>query len=145
MRPTRSIGCHPAHRRRGASALEFALILPLAITIVFGCVDFGRFAHKYIAVTNAARVGAGFASFNPVTATTLPAWQQAIREAIEAELSGLCAAGEITIAPPVVTTEPDGLKRVRVEVSCPFETLVQWHLLPQSMTLTRAVEMRVIR
>jgi Flp pilus assembly protein TadG len=44
-------------RRRGASATELAIILPLFITIVLSCVDFGRFAYTYIAVSNAARAG----------------------------------------------------------------------------------------
>ena len=43
--------------RRGVTAVEFALILPLLMTIVLGCVDYGRFAYDYIAVTNAARAG----------------------------------------------------------------------------------------
>jgi Flp pilus assembly protein TadG len=41
--------------RRGAAAVEFALILPLLVTLVLACVDFGQFAYNYIAVTNAAR------------------------------------------------------------------------------------------
>ena len=50
--------------RRGHAAVEFALILPLLVTIIFACIDLGRFAHTYIAVTNAARAGAGFGSSN---------------------------------------------------------------------------------
>ncbi len=41
--------------RRGVAATEFALILPLFLLIVLGCIDYGRFAHTYIAVTNGAR------------------------------------------------------------------------------------------
>ena len=45
-------------RRRGVSAVEFALILPLLLTLVGGAVDFGRCFYTHIAVTNAARAGA---------------------------------------------------------------------------------------
>jgi hypothetical protein len=131
--------------RRGASAVEFALILPVVITIVLGCVDFGRFAYTYIAVTNAARVGASFGSRNPVTSVTRPLWEQELRDAVEAEMGSAFDPGQITIPSPVITLEPGGLKRVHVEVSYPFETLVSWPLLPSNIVLTRAVEMRVIR
>jgi len=43
---------------RGQSLVEFALILPLFLVIVFGIVDFGMAFHSYITVTNAAREGA---------------------------------------------------------------------------------------
>jgi Flp pilus assembly protein TadG len=133
-----------ARRRRGAAALEFALVLPLLITIVLGCVDFGRFAYTYIAVTNAARVGAGFGSSKPFTLVTRSIWQQQIRQAVVNEMGTPFESAEITMPAPVVTTESGGLKRVHVEVSYPFRTLVTWPGIPNDMTLTRAVEMRVI-
>jgi Flp pilus assembly protein TadG len=57
MPPAGSAGRSP-RRRRGAAAAELAMILPLMLILVLGCVDFGRFAYSYIAVTNAARAGA---------------------------------------------------------------------------------------
>ena len=131
--------------RSGAAAIECAIILPVLVTIVFGCVDFGRFAHSYIAVTNAARAGAGFASFHPYTTTTKAAWEQKTREAIEEELSGVLDITKVTIPAPIVSTDANGLQRVRIEVTYAFETAVQWPLLPQSVPLGRAVEMRFIR
>ena len=132
-------------RRRGVSAVEFALILPLLVTIVLGCVDFGRFAYYYISVTNAARVGAGFASFHPVTAATEPAWQQQLMQAVLNEMpEPLFDHAQLTI--PLATVVEDGnFKRAQVTVSYPFQTLVSWPALPSPIILTRKVEMRVIR
>ena len=44
--------------QRGASAVEFALVLPLLLFIVFGIIDFGWLFYVDIQVTNAAREGA---------------------------------------------------------------------------------------
>jgi Flp pilus assembly protein TadG len=43
---------------RGASAVEFALVLPILLLIVFGIVDFGRAYNAQIALSEAAAQGA---------------------------------------------------------------------------------------
>ena len=45
------------HDDRGASAVEFALLLPVLLLIVFGIVDFGRAFNAQITLTQAAREG----------------------------------------------------------------------------------------
>lgn len=49
-----------AHRRtarseRGAAAVEFALVMPILIALVFGMIDFGWAINRYTVVNNAAR------------------------------------------------------------------------------------------
>lgn len=44
--------------RRGAAALEFALLLPLFLLIIFGILEFGRALMVYQVTTNAAREAA---------------------------------------------------------------------------------------
>ena len=95
----------PAHRRRrGVTAVEFALILPLLMTIVLGCVDYGRFAYDYIAVTNAARAGASYAIMNNYSPSTLATWQTGVRQAARDEMalqSGY-VSGNLTVPDPDV-------------------------------------------
>jgi hypothetical protein len=43
------------HGDRGAAAVEFALVLPILVLIIFGIVDFGRLLHAQIVVSEAAR------------------------------------------------------------------------------------------
>src|SRR5262245_21138010 len=43
---------------RGATAIEFALLFPLLMLIVFGIIDFGRVLNAQITLTQAAREGA---------------------------------------------------------------------------------------
>jgi Flp pilus assembly protein TadG len=45
-------------RDRGAAAVEFALLLPLLLILVFGIIDFGRMLNAQITITEAAREGA---------------------------------------------------------------------------------------
>ena len=55
----------PARRApqdRGAAAVEFALLLPLLMLLVFGIVDFGRALNAQITLTQAAREGARMAA-----------------------------------------------------------------------------------
>jgi Flp pilus assembly protein TadG len=44
--------------RRGASAVEFAIVLPLLILLLFGIVEFGLLLYDKAVLTNASREGA---------------------------------------------------------------------------------------
>jgi Flp pilus assembly protein TadG len=128
-----------------------AVILPVLMTIVLGCVDFGRFAYNYIAVTNAARAGASYAIMNNYSPTTAPTWRAGVRQAAKDEMeqqAGYIAAN-LTVPDPEVIVDANALRRVRVTASYPFSTLVNWNWpglrIPGSFNLTRRVEMRLIR
>ncbi|MFG2056849.1 TadE/TadG family type IV pilus assembly protein [Micromonospora sp. NPDC048930] len=43
---------------RGAAAVEFALLLPVVLLIIFGIIDFGRMLNAQIVISQAAREGA---------------------------------------------------------------------------------------
>src|SRR5215210_6714678 len=124
--------------RTGAVLVEFALILPILFTIVLAAIDFGRFAHSHIAVTNSARVGAGYACMHPYTTGTQSLWEAKIREAAKNEMQGVVNYDDIllTMTSPQVTTDSDGQKRVRVEVKYPFQTLITWPFVPSSFLMT---------
>lgn len=52
---------------RGQSLVEFSLILPILMILVFGILDFGLGLRSYISLSNAVREGARYASVgNPV-------------------------------------------------------------------------------
>ena len=59
-------------RDRGTATVEFALVVPLLLLLVFGIIDFGRMASDHVQLTAAARAaalaGAARASFG--TAST---------------------------------------------------------------------------
>jgi hypothetical protein len=49
----------------GAAAVEFALILPLVVLLVFGLIDFGRLFFVKISLTSASREAARISTFYP--------------------------------------------------------------------------------
>ena len=49
---------------KGASAVEFALILPILLMLIFAIFQFGIAYNNYIALTHAAREGARLAAVN---------------------------------------------------------------------------------
>ncbi|MGH2384669.1 MAG: TadE/TadG family type IV pilus assembly protein [Candidatus Limnocylindria bacterium] len=53
-----------SHSRRGQSVVEFALVLPILLILLVGAIDLGRVFFGWVALTNAARVGANFAADN---------------------------------------------------------------------------------
>ena len=57
-------------RRRGQALVEFALVLPVFLLIVFGIIDGGRLIFTYNTVSNAARNGARVAIVNQSTSGT---------------------------------------------------------------------------
>jgi Flp pilus assembly protein TadG len=51
-----------AAKDRGAAAVEFALLLPVLLLLVFGIIDFGRALNAQITLTQAAREGSRLAA-----------------------------------------------------------------------------------
>ena len=153
------------YRRRGASAAELAIILPVFVTIILGCVDFGRFAYNYIAVSNAVRAGAAWAMMNPpsnmgpgpAAGVAVPTgWQTSLTTAVSNEMSlqpgfqsGSLTVGTVT---PVLNAD-NTTYRFTVTATYPFTTVVTWNFsvfgttlgIPNSLTLASSVTTRFIR
>jgi Flp pilus assembly protein TadG len=132
--------------RNGASAAELALLLPLLMLLILGCIDFGRFAYSYIAVSNAARAGAGYGAVNPYTNGTYATWQSLVRQAVVDEITQNqhFDPSQLTVTANGVS-EGSGLWRAEVTASYPFRTVINWVGIPHTMTLRRTVVMRGIR
>ncbi len=82
------------HRRRdrGAAAVEFALVLPMLLIVVFGIIDFGRMLNAKIVLTQAAREGSRAA---------------AVGTQVDGETWANNAAAGLGINPPVVVSCTD--------------------------------------
>ena len=52
----------PDRADRGAAAVEFALVLPVLLLVLFGLIDFGRALNAQITLTQAAREGVRLAA-----------------------------------------------------------------------------------
>ena len=74
--------------RNAMAATEFVLILPPLVTLLLGCIDFGRFATTQFAVTAAAQAAAQTGSTTPRTPATLSTWEAAVLARASDELAG---------------------------------------------------------
>jgi len=52
----------PRLRRRGSTMVEFALVVPILITILLGIIEFGWYVKNQLAVANGTREGARMAA-----------------------------------------------------------------------------------
>jgi Flp pilus assembly protein TadG len=64
-------------RDRGAAAVEFALLLPVLLLLLFGIIDAGRALNAQITLTQAAREGARLAALGIPDATVVSNTQSA--------------------------------------------------------------------
>jgi Flp pilus assembly protein TadG len=82
-------------RDRGAVAVEFALLLPVLLLLLFGVIDFGRLINAEITLSQAAREGVRLAAFGAIN----PAVQNRVTLAaapltpVTATVTTACAAG----------------------------------------------------
>lgn len=65
---------------KGASAVEFAIILPILVTIVFAIIEFGIVYNNWIALTHAAREGARLAAVGYIDENGLGEFYDRVRE-----------------------------------------------------------------
>lgn len=79
--------------RRGASAVEFALLLPLFLLLVFGIIEFGLLMKDYLTVSHAAREAARYASVMSAFSTAA-VQNKAVSTATGIPLSG----GNVTVS-----------------------------------------------
>src|SRR5438874_6230296 len=65
----RSIRLGLRRRSRGQSVVEFALILPVLMTLVLGAIDFGRVMQARVTSESAAKAGASWGASHLQNAT----------------------------------------------------------------------------
>jgi Flp pilus assembly protein TadG len=133
----------PRPLRRGAAALELALVLPVLLLIIFGCVDFGRVVYVAIALNSATGAGTAYAATHRFTR---PSWETQIRETVLQELQTIpdFEAHNLTVTVETIVNQDDSVQ-VAVQASYPFHTVVNWPALPSTVMLEQRIEARQFR
>ena len=111
-------------RRRGAAAVEFAIVLPVFVTLVFGMIEYGRMVMVQQVITNASREGARRAVLDGATTS-------AVQSSVATYLTNASISGSSTTVSPNPSTAASG-DPIAVTVSIPFSS-VSW--LPSPMFL----------
>lgn len=110
----------------GQSVVEFAIVVPVLLSVLLMAVDFGRVYLGWVDLTNVARIGANFAASNP------DAWQGSGNSAVQLRYRQLMArdAQGIDCTLPSPLPEPTFIdssgavgSRVQVNLTCSFSLL----------------------
>ncbi len=112
--------------RRGAAVVEFAVVAPLFILLVFGMIEYGRMIMVQQVLTNASREAARKAVLDGADATTIKS--DTVNYLTGGGVTGVTAS-QITINPTNPATAAAGAP-VTVTISIPFSSQ-SW--LPSTM------------
>lgn len=143
-----------ARGERGAVAVEFALIVPMLLLLVFGIIEFGFMLNRDTIIGNASRDGARVASLNgtyddietaiksELTATGIPASSSAVAIKIDCIQPGgaVCNANKSTYDGLV---QSGATATVRVTYDYEWITPVISSMFGSTTTLEQYTQMRV--
>ena len=119
---------------RGQSMVEFALVLPLMVTVMLGIVDFGFIYFVRGSVENAAREGARYGSIHPADVG-------GITNRVKQTVMGInTSSSDFKVDVSYPDVDPIPTNRIRVAVTYPLFTF--WPG-PQSGNYATAATMRI--
>lgn len=130
--------------QRGAAAVEFALILPIFLMVLFGVIDFGYAINRSAVVNNAARDAARVATFAEATPAE-------VTTAVQRALDGMPGVTVTFDCRPALPTDPACTFNDRMSGNYAAVTVRYQHTMitpvgmffPGGIDLSRTSEMRV--
>jgi len=126
-----------AHRaRRGAAAVELAVLLPVVCSIAVGSVIFARWFADSMAVAEGARLGA---LKGAMTSASKPLDAAAIQTAVLSRAARLETPPEVNVS---TGTDAAGKPYVEVEVRATLHPAFPYPGVPDSISVVRKVRMR---
>lgn len=130
----------------GGAALELAVVLPLLVLIALGCVDLGRAAYYSEVISAAARNGAEYGATHRFNSYNYDSWAAEVYERVRREMATLPDFDETKMQMTIDNrVGDDGRIRVRIIVDYPFDLVVNWPGLPETIQMNRRVAMRQYR
>lgn len=120
--PTASGSSRERRSPRGQSLVEFAIFLPVLVTVLLIAVDVGRVYLGWITLSNIARIGANFAAMNPQgwQGSGDPGVQARYRALMLKDANGIDCTLPSTLPNPSFPDSYDLGDRAQVDLSCSF-------------------------
>ena len=110
-----------AGSERAAALVEFAIVLPILLLIVFGIVDFGRALYTANNLTSAVREGARLASTQISPDPTVAASKTAVTNAVKAYTTAIDANAPVPTVAEAFSGAPPNLQSITVSITAyPF-------------------------
>jgi Flp pilus assembly protein TadG len=133
-------------KRPAATAAEFVIVLPLLIVLCLTSVDFGRFAHAYIALGNAGRTGAEYGATHVYSPATANAWKLRVEDAARQDFTAIADIDPQQLAIEIdVADDAYGLHRTTLTTTYPFQSVVAWPAIPRPLDMQRTIVFRRFR
>jgi Flp pilus assembly protein TadG len=107
--------------REGATAVEFAIVLPILLMLLLGIISVGLLYNQQLTLTQAAREGARFAATLPVDGS----YESRVISRVEEVSGGMLDSSNPDDTISVTQPDSDGRLVVRVERDGTLETFVQ--------------------
>jgi Flp pilus assembly protein TadG len=124
--------------RRGAAAVELALLLPFLGFLFVITLDFGRIFYYTLTLENAARNGALWACDPYAPGQSY----SSLQNAVQADASNIQPAIEDCHITSSTGTDANGNAVVSVTITYDFTLLANYPGIPNPFTVSRTVEMR---
>lgn len=135
----------------GQALVELAMILPVAITLLLGIVEIGRYANASIEVGHAARAGVQYAAQNRVAASETTQIIQAAKDdapditdlTVTPSYFCTCADGSSSTCAPTDCADSRIIEYTKVDTQTQLPSVFHYPGLPQSFTVKGQAIMRV--
>jgi len=136
--------------KSGASAVEFALVLPVLVLLLIGMSDYGALAFQTMEVSAAAHAGADYAIHNgwnssAIQTAVTSATSLTVSASPAPQLSKGCLSGNTVVFQTGATCSSGGTagSYVIVNAQTPFSPLVAWSALTFPTTLSAQAVVRI--
>lgn len=122
-------------RQRGASAVEFAIVLPILLLVVFAIIDFGRYFFGQLVLESASAEAAKIIAVKPIDSFPLVATE--INIFLDDRISTVEALVSLNSANAVITqthcqSGTNQIQQARVEICIPFKPLLPFNVAPNT-------------
>jgi Flp pilus assembly protein TadG len=148
MSPNLKKQCQCQTKRRGASIVEFALIVPVVLAILLGILESAWMSKNYLSVANAAREGARSASLGKTT-TVIRTRVQNTAEPVDVPTANIALAYSTDNGATYVAMGDSGTQNsapggsmVRVNIRITHQSLTRFFPFLNNRTIAVAVVMR---